>query len=235
MRPSVVSLAFIAGALVAFHLWAGASAAAACCTGSEVSKLSEAPALDEGRAEAEEVLPPVNASPAPTPLDLSSGSGLDKHSYADVFGILNSDNPCSRFFGGPRVAATVFNEFVLRLRRKALGPGRVAIRMWGGYTNYQSMTTGASYRLFEEAAVNSQGPFLSRLARPEGSRLKVGRFRVETRQAKALILLHELGHLIRGGDGNWLLPPDGEDWELSESNSWTVQSRCLGQLVALGI
>lgn len=234
MRPSVVSLAFFAGALVAFYSWAGASEVAACCQSPEVNKVNEPAAFDEGKAETDEVLPPVNASPVPTPLDLSSLDGLDKTSYTDVFRILKGDNGCSRFFGGARAALTVFNAFALQLRKKALGPGRVAIRMSGSYTHYQNMSSGASYRLFDETALNSQGPFLARNVRPEPSLLRVGRFRLETRQAKALILLHELGHLMKGADGKWLLPEDGGDDERSERNSWTVQSRCLAQLLSLG-
>jgi hypothetical protein len=41
-----------------------------------------------------------------------------------------------------------------------------------------------------------------------------------------------MGHLIRGQDG-WLLPNDGGDAALSDRNTRTVESRCLGQLLAL--
>ena len=34
----------------------------------------------------------------------------------------------------------------------------------------------------------------------------VGAFQPNTREARTLILLHELAHLIRGKDGRWLIP-----------------------------
>jgi hypothetical protein len=46
------------------------------------------------------------------------------------------------------------------------------------------------------------------------------------------MLLHELGHLIRGPAG-WLLPNDGGDAALSDRNTRTVESRCSEQLLAL--
>lgn len=237
MRPSVLSFVLLAGALLSLQLCAGAgaAAAAACCAESELSESSPAPASGGGGAEAVEVvLPPANVPTAPTPLPLTSREGVDKSSYADVFRILKTDNRCSRYFGGPHAAVTVFNQFTLRLRKRSLGAGAVAIAMYGDYTNYRDTVSGASYRLFDEAAVNTQGPFTARVPQPATARLRIGRFPVETRQAKALILLHELGHLIRGKDGKWLLPEDGGDAELSERNTGTVQGQCLGELLALG-
>ena len=64
--------------------------------------------------------------------------------------------------------------------------------------------------------------------------MQVGRFAAETRQAKALLLLHEMGHLVGTPDGGWLLPSDGGNPELSERNTRTVESQCLKQLLALG-
>ena len=235
MRPSVLSFALFAGALLSLHLCAGAGAAAACCAGRELSEPSPAPASGGGGAEAVEVvLPPANVPTAPTPLPLTSRDGVDKSSYADVFRILKADNRCSRYFGGPHAAVTVFNQFTLRLRKRSLGPGAVAIAMYGDYTNYLDASSGASYRLFDEAAVNTQGPFTTRVPQAANARLRIGRFPVETRQAKALILLHELGHLIRGPGGKWLLPEDGGDAGLSDRNTRTVQEQCLGELLALG-
>jgi hypothetical protein len=54
-----------------------------------------------------------------------------------------------------------------------------------------------------------------------------------TRPARALILLHELGHLIRGEDGKWLLPDDGNDDRQSRANTQRVQAVCRAQLATL--
>jgi hypothetical protein len=225
MRRSVVPFAFAAWVLVMLHPCA--ASAAACCL--EVAVHTAAP-FDEGRAGAGEVAaPPADAAPAPTPLDLSSEDVADRPSYADVFRLLKDDNACSRFFGGPRLAVTVFNQFTRQLRPRRLGAGAVGVVMTGQYTNYQDMTTGASYRLFDEALLNSEGPFRSKVA----ARMRVGSFPAESRQGRALMLLHELGHLIRGKDGRWLLPNDGGNTALSEGNTKEVESRCRAELLAL--
>lgn len=225
MRRSVVPFALFAWVLVLLHC--GAARAAACCL--EVAVHAAAP-FDEGRAEAGAVAaPPAVAAPAPTPLDLSSEEVADKPSYSDVFRVLKDENACSRFFGGPRLAVTVFNQFTRQLRLRRVGARKVGVVMTGEYTNYQDMTTGDSYRLFDSASLNSDGPFRSK----DAAQMRVGSFPAETRQARALMLLHELGHLIRGKDGKWLLPNDGGDASLSENNTKAVESRCRDELLAL--
>ena len=226
MRRSVFP--FAVAAWVLMMLQPCAARAAACCL--EVAAHTVAP-FDEGRAGAEEVAaPPAAAAPAPTPLDFSSEDVADKPSYTDVFRVLKDDNACSRFFGGPRLAVTVFNQFTRQLRPRRLGAGAIGVAMTGTYTNYQDYVTGASYRLFEKTSLNSDGPFRSKKA---ARAHLVGSFPAESRQGKALMLLHELGHLIRGKDGKWLLPNDGGDSALSESNTKAVESRCRAELFAL--
>lgn len=226
MRRSVVPFAFVA--LVVLMLQPCAARAAACCL-EEVALSAPAP-FDEGRADAvETTAPPAAAAPAPTPLDLSSGQVADKPSYSDVFRLLKDDNACSRFFGGPQLAVTVFNQFTRRLQPKRLGANTVGVVMSGDYTTYQDVRTGETYRLFEQASLNSDGPFSPQAA----TRMRVGSFPAETRQARALMLLHELGHLIKGKDGRWLLPNDGGDAALSESNTKEVEAHCRTGLLAL--
>lgn len=225
MRRSVVPFALFAWVLVLLHC--GAARAAACCL--EAASHAAAP-FDEGGAEAEAVAaPPAVAAPAPTPLNLSSEEVADKPSYSDVFRVLKDDNACSRFFGGPRLAVTVFNQFTRQLRLRRAGTNKVGVVMSGDYTNYQDSTTGDAYRLFDKASLNSDGPFRSK----DAAWMRVGSFQAETRQAKALMLLHELGHLIRGKDGKWLLPNDGGDAVLSENNTKAVEKHCRDELLAL--
>jgi hypothetical protein len=175
--------------------------------------------------------PPMPVPPAP--LDLAAEKLADEESYMDVYRILKEDNSCSRFFGGSSRPVEAFNEFARQLRRKAIGDGVVAIRMSGGYTVYHNQSTGASFRLFAEASINSSGPFFIRNPSPQAVRLLVGRFPFPSKGARALTLLHELGHLVRGADGKWLLPNDGGDRRLSERNTSEVEGRCLNQLMAL--
>ena len=234
MRSSVVSFACAAGALVIVLSCAAGAAGAvddACCDESFESK-SAAPeagaVVAGGGARAE-------AAPLPAPRILPPAGLADAASYADAFRLLSEDNSCSRFYGGPRMALTVLNSLALQLRRRPLGPGPIGIRMSGDYTIYRDGAAGGTYRLFEEAFINTSGPFLLRVATPHSPRMQVGRFAAETRQAKALLLLHEMGHLVLAPGGNvWLLPDDGGDSRLSERNTQTIESQCLKQLLALG-
>src|SRR5687768_4791132 len=231
MRSSLVTHAVAAGAVllaVAALGAAPAKAAGGCCADIEAPGTK---VFEELRPEGRDAAPPPDARPQPTPLDHEAEGLAVGETYGDVFRALKDDNSCSRFFGGPRVAVTVLNEFTRRLRRKMLGTADVGLVMSGSYTWYQDGKSGASYRLFDEAAINGNGPFFV-VPPPTGTRFQVGRFPAATRPAKALMLLHELGHLIRGPAG-WLLPNDGGDAALSDRNTRTVESRCIEQLLAL--
>ena len=232
MRSSVVSLTCAAGALVMLMSCAArASAEGAACRGDSDETKSAAPdsgvAAAGGDARAEAASPPAPNLLRPTGL-------ADAASYADAFRLLSYESSCSRFFGGTRTALTVLNGLALQLRGRRLGPGGVGIVMSGGYDIYRDATTGATYRLFKEAFINSDGPFLTRVRMPHSARLRVGRFEAETRQAKVLLLLHEMGHLVGAPGGGWLLPDDGGDAEQSERNTRTIESQCIKQLLALG-
>jgi hypothetical protein len=61
----------------------------------------------------------------------------------------------------------------------------------------------------------------------------VGNFSAGSRPARALILLHELGHLIQNENGAWLLPDDGYNGVQSKENTLRVQQECRVQLEAL--
>lgn len=232
MRSSVVSLACAAGALVMALAYAAEAAATAggveCCGDPEELK-SAAP----GGAGAESGGVGAEAATPPVPPALRPGALVSADAYADALAALKTENSCSRFFGGPRLAVTALNGLALRLRSRALGPGPLGIVMSGDFTVYRDTATGETYRLFEEAVINSSGPFLSRVPAHGAARMQVGRFPAETRQAKALLLLHELGHLVGGPGGGWILPNDGGDPRQSERNTQAVESRCLKQLLAL--
>ena len=229
MRSSLFPLAVSAGALLALSASGAApvEAAGACCAKLEAAGVTTSVGVNPEARDAA----PTGAEPQPTPLDARAEGLAAGQAYEDVFGMLKDDTPCSRFYGGPRVAVTVLNEFARRLRKKTLGVSSVGLIMSGDYTVYHDTKTGASYRLFDEAAINRSGPFFV-TPLPAGVRFQVGRFYAATRPAKALMLLHELGHLVRGADG-WVLPNDGGDTALSDRNTRTVESHCLEQLLAL--
>src|ERR1043165_5063799 len=78
--------------------------------------------------------------------------------YSDVFKILSSQNSCSDFYGGPRTATPVLNDFVTRVRSQSLMP-EVSFQMTGRLRVIRDPATGASYRLFEHTSVNTNGSF----------------------------------------------------------------------------
>ncbi|HLM56566.1 MAG TPA: hypothetical protein VK422_10675 [Pyrinomonadaceae bacterium] len=184
-------------------------------------------------AAAPDAVLPALPVPVPTPHDTRAVRLADEDAYEDAYRVLSRENGCSRFFGGPALAVHVLNGFALKLRRQNLGD-ELAIRQSGDYTNYRDLLTGGSYRLFDEALLNTSGPF-SRHTEMYGrhSERSIGRFPARSRQGRVLVLLHELGHLIRHGR-TWLLPNDGHDAALSARNTRAVERHCAGELLALG-
>src|SRR6266576_6131700 len=87
----------------------------------------------------------------------------------------------------------------------------------------------------DKASLNSGGPFYRQQTPLGGSLIAgVGSFRANSREARVLMLLHELGHLMKGADGKWLLPDDGKSMADSLKNTRTVESVCGDQIRALG-
>ena len=153
--------------------------------------------------------------------------------YGDVFTILSDQNTCSSFYGGSRNATTVLNEFVPLVQSHRLLK-ELSFQMTGRARIIHNPITGLSYRLFDRATVNSDGSFYHRrLDMLRRFPADVGSFLPGTRQARALILLHELGHLIEGDDGAWLIPDDGHDGAVSNRNTLVIQHACRVQLETL--
>lgn len=153
-----------------------------------------------------------------TPLD---------QAYLDVFSILKEHNTCSAFYGGP-LAIEALNRMKEQLVLKHLDD-TVVVRMTGEtmkVTNLRNHLT--SYRLFDKAELNLDGPFY-RVSASHPHRI-IGGFRPNTREARVTILLHELGHLIERPDKQWLLPNDGTDERLSDENTARVIAVCGRQI-----
>jgi hypothetical protein len=153
--------------------------------------------------------------------------------YADVFKILSNDNSCSRFYGGPRAATTVLNELVTHVKPQTLFRG-ISFQMDGKPRLIRDYPTGVFYRLFDRVAVNSNGSFYQRRLDVSSKYPRdVGSFFPGSRPARALILLHELAHLIQGKDGKWLIPDDGYDGWQSNENTLHIERVCRRELKAL--
>jgi hypothetical protein len=147
--------------------------------------------------------------------------------------MLNNNNACSAFYGGTHTATTVLNEFVTAVESHRL-LREVTFEMSGSSRLIRDPATGASYRLFERVIVNTDGSFYQRRL---NALLKfpsdVGSYLPGTRPARALILLHELGHLIQGENGDWLIPNDPHDGTQSQRNTLRVLQACRVQLQKL--
>jgi hypothetical protein len=169
-----------------------------------------------------------HAQPAPTPemLSMEGKDRVQRSVYEDIYSIFLEENECRRFFGGVAALEAV-NALSRQLRRTALNESVVGVRMIGQYANFKNARTGLSYRMFDKAILNSDGPFYRNACLPTQPCVKsVGRFPSWTREARMLMMLHELAHLVKGDDGKWLIPDDGDDPYLSASNTRAVEKHC---------
>jgi hypothetical protein len=168
----------------------------------------------------------------PEPLALTSRDprklGLLDRAYLDAFTILNDQNECSRFFGG-KDAIAALTQLILQLKPTYLDQS-IAIRMGGNITTYQSHRTGFSFRLFDKAEINLASSFYRSNGPSERQVLSVPGFRPNTRETRVVMLLHELGHLVKTANDRWVLPDDGSDPELSLVNTEQVVSVCRQQI-----
>ena len=156
-----------------------------------------------------------------------------RQAYTDAFAMLSEENACSSFYGGPRVAPKVLNEFIKAVKPGPLPPD-VSLEMAGHVRYIRNSGTGVLYRLFENAILNVDGSFY-RHPIDHWQRLphEIGSFPSGSRSARALILLHELAHLIPDSNGAWLIADDGHDGWQSKENTWRVQKVCLRTLRTL--
>lgn len=152
---------------------------------------------------------------------------LDK-AYLDAFTILRDDNACSRLYGGPAVIE-VLNE-LMRVVRSSYLDRHIAVRMSGPTTHYRNAVTGFSFRMFEKAEINQQGSFYRSNVLSQQRVPQIADFRPNTRQTRVTLLLHELGHLVRGADKQWLLSDDGHDLQLSAKNTKYIVNVCRDEI-----
>jgi len=173
---------------------------------------------------------PLPAMPSP----LIAEDKVLASAYYDTMSILSTVNRCSEFFGGAESAVDAFGELMGKVKKAQEAPW-IGIKMSGEITNFYNARTKASYRLFDKVALNTNGPFY-RNAGPRmlPAAVRLGSFEPNTREARVLIFLHELGHMMKGAQGKWLLPNDGTDEGLSLKNSATIENICGEEIHGLG-
>ena len=169
----------------------------------------------------------------PEPSALVRKDGVLTSAYYDAMRILGGNNQCSMFFGGSEASIHVFSNFMEGIRKDLL-PSSVGLKMSGDYINVLNAETKLKYRIFERASLNSGGPFYRQRTTTTGSTISaIGSFRPNSREARVLMLLHELGHLMRGTDEKWLLPDDGNNMADSLKNTRKIESICGDEIRSL--
>lgn len=160
---------------------------------------------------------------------------LIETAYIDVLTILGEKNACSDFFGGSDAATHVFSFLADQLQPRKIDESSVGIRMSGATIRMEKMSEPRiSFRTFSNATVNSLGPFFhSTSYNLQREFDPVGHFAANTREARVLMLLHEMGHLMKGANVNWLLQDDGDNAELSRRNTEIIETKCNASIRAL--
>lgn len=148
--------------------------------------------------------------------------------YLDAYTILRDDNACSRLYGGP-AAIEALNEMV-RVLRPAYLDRHIAVRMSGTTTMFRNGSSGFSFRMFQKAEINMLGSFYRSNTPSEHSIPRIADFQPNSRKTRVALLLHELGHLVRGTDKKWVLSDDGNDMDLSVKNTEYVVDVCRDEI-----
>lgn len=176
--------------------------------------------------EPEVLAPPANPAAEPSPnLPLVLEDEVFSSAYYDVLAILSTTNRCSEFFGGSSTI-DIFNELIAKMRKHYLSAD-IGIRMSGTTSSILNTITNREYRLFKNVAINANGAFYkSKYVNSFQSLPGIGTYKSDTREARVLMLLHELGHSVKADGGKWLLPDDGNDEKLSRRNSSEIEKVC---------
>jgi hypothetical protein len=80
--------------------------------------------------------------------------------------------------------------------------------------------------MFEKVDVNLNGLFFRGNFMNQPRVPSIGGFAPNTREARVTVLLHELGHLVKGSDKRWLLPDDGDNELQSVANTVRILEAC---------
>jgi hypothetical protein len=157
-----------------------------------------------------------------------------EQAFQDAFSILSKNNSCSRFFGDTKTAGEVLQRLATQFQLHLLRDSRTGIEMFGNFTYFGQTEERGGYRLFAAATINTAGPFFKAKVFPAEPYVPpVGSFLPNTREARVLMLLHELAHLVKGQNGSWLIPDDGNSAALSKRNTELIESQCRQQILSL--
>jgi hypothetical protein len=166
------------------------------------------------------------------PSPLISEDKILQTAYYDTLSILSAPNECSDFFGGSS-SREAFNDLISKVRKDYFSPA-IGIRMSGMTTNVVNVQTKKRHRLFDKVSINGNGAFYRKTyASNHASVPNVGRFAANTKEARVLMFLHELGHVVKGESGDWLLPDDGKDEMQSRDNTKKIEDVCGEQIRSL--
>jgi hypothetical protein len=158
---------------------------------------------------------------------------LVEQAYHDATDVLKRSGACARFYGDRDVAMKVLGMLVGQMHSERMPEIGTGLRMAGDFTIRADTPDGPRYRLFRNVNINSIGPFFRRISFLENRPLPhVGSFAPNTREARMLMLLHELAHLI-DRDGQWLIPDDGYNPELSATNTSVVEKMCKEDILSV--
>jgi hypothetical protein len=172
--------------------------------------------------------------PVPVPSPLIDGDEILRTAYYDTLSILSTSNECSDFFGGSAASVEIFNGLIGKVRKDYFSPS-IGIRMSGSAVNVFNVGKNRKYRLFNKVSINGNGPFYRKKHSVSQPFVPgVGSFEANTKEVRVLMFLHELGHIVKGQSGDWLLPDDGRDEVLSKDNTRKIEDVCGGQIRNLG-
>lgn len=170
----------------------------------------------------------------PVPSSLVAEDKVLASAYFDTLSILSTSNGCSAFFGGPKASVDIFNQLISRVR-KDYTAAAVGMKMSGAVEDVFNAATRKAYRLFDNVALNVNGPFYRKSLSSFEPATRLGSFEANTREARVLIFLHEMGHVVKADDGNVLLPNDGNNPDLSRRNSKKIEDVCGDEINGLGM
>ena len=175
----------------------------------------------------------TNRTVEPSALPLVREDDVFSSAYYDAVAILRAGNRCSEFFGG--VSTVDILDRLIAKMHKDYFKADIGIRMTGETENILNTQTNRRYRMFENVELNGNGPFYRNTYSDSAVPLPgIGTYAPGTREARVLMLLHELGHTIKGDEGKWLLPNDGDDESLSLRNSMKIEKICGDEISNLG-
>jgi hypothetical protein len=172
----------------------------------------------------------VNATTPALPSPLITEDKILGSAYYDTLSILSTPNECSEFFGGALISVEIFNSLIGQVRKEYLS-SPIGIRMTGPTINVSNAVTNSRYRLFDKVLINANGPFYRRqFLNAQTFVPGIGSFKANSKEGRVLMFLHELGHIIKGESGKWLLQDDGRDDVVSRNNTKKIEDVCGNQI-----